>query len=122
METTNTSNDMTPRPTGEQTRGTDSSPGQPSESRPTKADVFVETGLLPEAYLVAIVETEGGRMKQQEICDVTDWSDPTVSRILLELEDADRIHRVRIGRGKVVCLPGQMDESLDLTDGDEEGR
>lgn len=109
-------------PAGEPTSEDDDPWDALSVSSGTKADVFVETGLVPHDYVVAVVEANGGRLKQQSICDVTGWSDGTVSRILSELEDAGRVHRVWIGRQKIVCLPGAVEELLDLTDADgEEG-
>lgn len=124
-ETTNKGRSMTPpreEPVGKQTREGDDSSEIPSEPIRNKADVFVETGLVPEDYVLEVVESNGGRLKQQTVCDTTGWSDGAVSRILSGLEDDGRVDRVRLGRQKVVFLPELKDELLDLTGSDEEGR
>lgn len=109
-------------PSGGQTGENDVTPRHPPESARTQADVFSETGMLPEDYVVKVIETNGGRLKQQTICDITGWSNSSISRILSELQDDGRIHRVWIGRQKVVCLPGQTEELLDLTAANGEGQ
>lgn len=86
----------------------------------TKADVYVKTGLFPEEFVLRVVEANGGRIRQQGICSRTGWSDGAVSRILSKMEDAGAITRVRIGRGKIVCLPDAKAEILDSSDPDEE--
>lgn len=75
-------------------------------TRRTKADVFLETGLTPEEFIVAQLEARDGRLRQQAICDITGWSVGTISRILSEMEDDGSIERVRIGQEKLVFLPG----------------
>lgn len=75
-------------------------------SSPSKADVFLETGLLPEEYVLAEIEARGGRIQQQEICRYTGWSDGCVSRLLSEMEAEGTIERVRLGNQKLVYLPG----------------
>lgn len=75
------------------------------ETGRSKADVLVETGLTPEEYILAAIESNGGRMKQQTICGYTGWSAGTISEILSQMEADGTITRGRIGRGKVVSLP-----------------
>lgn len=79
-------------------------------SSPSKADVFLETGLLPEEYVLAEIEARGGRLQQQEICSYTGWSDGCVSRLLSEMEAEGTIERIRLGNEKLVYLPGSKPE------------
>lgn len=79
-------------------------------SSPSKADVFLETGLLPEEYVLEEIEARGGRLQQQEICRYTGWSDGCVSRLLSEMEAEGTIERIRLGNEKLVYLPGSKPE------------
>lgn len=79
-------------------------------SSPSKADVFLETGLLPEEYVLRELEARGGRAQQQEICRYTGWSAGCVSRLLSEMEAEGTIGRVRLGNEKLVYLPGSKPE------------
>lgn len=114
------------------TRGRDSSGGDPAEradeypgdanEAPSKADVFIETGFTPKEYVLAVIESNGRRLKQQRICELTGWSDGTVSCILSEMEEAGTITRLRIGRGKVVFLPDAKSELIATPDTDDASR
>ncbi|ELY48837.1 helix-turn-helix transcriptional regulator [Natronolimnohabitans innermongolicus] len=53
-----------------------------------------------------LIRENGGRMKQSEIVNSVDWSKAKVSRLLAELEDDDRVTKLRLGRENLVCLPG----------------
>lgn len=72
---------------------------------PTRRDVVRETGLTPEEYLLQKLRAEGGEIRQQDLCDWTDWSESSVSRQLTEMEEEGLIVRLRIGREKIVRLP-----------------
>lgn len=116
---------MTPRrdpDVGGSNGGDDDIPVDAGENGPSKADVFVETGFTPEEYVLATIESNGRRIKQQQICEFTGWSDGAVSRILSEMEDAGTITRLRIGREKVVFLPDAKAELSVPPDPDEGSR
>ncbi|MDQ2052133.1 hypothetical protein RBH26_16770 [Natronolimnohabitans sp. A-GB9] len=53
-----------------------------------------------------LIRENGGRMKQSAIVDSVDWSKAKVSRLLAELEEEDRITKLRLGRENLICLPG----------------
>lgn len=53
-----------------------------------------------------LLTTRGGRMQQGEIADATNWSKTKVSYVLSDMEDDGLIVRYRVGREKIVCLPG----------------
>jgi CRP-like cAMP-binding protein len=80
-----------------------------SADSPSREEVYIETGMTAEEYLVYGLELHDGRLRQQQICDWTGWSEPTVSRLLTGMEDDGSVVRYQIGREKIVCLP---DETL----------
>lgn len=65
----------------------------------------------PEECIVENLHACGGRVRQQTLCEMTRWSEATISRTLSEMEENDRIQRVRIGREYAVCLPDALPES-----------
>ena len=71
----------------------------------TKADFFLETGLLPREYVLEALADADGELLQQTVVRLADWSESYVSHLLGEMEAADQIRRVRFGREKVVYLP-----------------
>ncbi len=71
-------------------------------------DFAVETGLLPEGYIVQVLEAHGGELRQQELIAETGWSRSTVSRLLTKMELRGEIVRVRLGAENVVYLPGSV--------------
>ncbi|WP_339102238.1 hypothetical protein [Haloterrigena salinisoli] len=52
-----------------------------------------------------LLERNGGRMKQATIVKETGWSDAKVSQLLSEMDDDDRIQKLRIGRENLITLP-----------------
>lgn len=52
-----------------------------------------------------LLNDNNGRMRQADIVGSTEWSKAKVSRLLGELETNEEIHRIRIGREKLVYLP-----------------
>lgn len=65
-----------------------------------------EEFLTDREHVQQLIRENGGRMKQSEIVDAVDWSKAKVSRLLAELEDEERITKLRLGRENLVCLPG----------------
>lgn len=64
-------------------------------------------GQLRTDHVLELVRENGGRMHQSSIVSATGVSKSTVSRRLQELEADGDISRYRIGRRKLVCLPGR---------------
>ncbi len=71
----------------------------------TPSDVLELYGIMPEEYVCDLLAENGGKMRQQELKSHTDWTGPTVSRFLQQMEAEDEIVRVQIGREKVIFLP-----------------
>lgn len=66
------------------------------------ADGFVP----PEERVHQLLAAHEGITWQSHVVADTGWSAPKTSRVLSEMENAGEIARYRIGREKVVCLPG----------------
>lgn len=106
--------------TGESSSVVDEFSGEWSDGFPVPAepdgelrDVLIELNVTTHEYIRMALEHHGGRLRQQEIADLTGWSEPTVSQKLGEMEDAGHITRFRTGREKIVCLPD--DSPIDAT-------
>ncbi len=66
-----------------------------------------EEALLPDdERVIEILKSKGGRTKQIEIVNETEWSKSKVSMLLSEMEEEGRISKLRVGRENIVSLPG----------------
>ncbi|MBZ6493966.1 DUF7343 domain-containing protein [Natrinema longum] len=59
-----------------------------------------------EDRVVALIQENGGRMKQVNIVDATGWSKSKVSMLLSEMEDDGTISKLRVGRENIISLEG----------------
>ena len=64
--------------------------------------------LSDDDRVVKLLEDNGGRMKQVNIVEETDWSKSKVSRVLSAMAEEDRIVKVDVGRGNVVMRPEDL--------------
>jgi len=55
-----------------------------------------------------LLDDHGGRMRQADLVEETDWSKSKVSRVLSAMEDDDTIVKVDVGRGNVVMRPEDL--------------
>jgi hypothetical protein len=62
--------------------------------------------LSDEERVVALLESQGGRMKQVDIVDQTDWSKSKVSMLLSDMESEGTVSKLRVGRENIVSLAG----------------
>ena len=62
--------------------------------------------LSDEERVVNLLEDNGGRMKQVDIVEETDWSKSKVSMLLSDMEDDEEISKLRVGRENIVSLTG----------------
>lgn len=62
--------------------------------------------LTDEDRVVRLLEEHEGRMKQAEIVESTGWSKSKVSMVLSQMEDEERISKLRLGRENVIDLEG----------------
>jgi uncharacterized membrane protein len=67
--------------------------------------------LSDEDRVLSLLEEHGGRMKQVNIVDETEWSKSKVSMLLSDMEDDGDISKLRVGRENIVSLAGQEPEA-----------
>jgi DNA-binding transcriptional ArsR family regulator len=79
-------------------------------SEQSSPDSAVED-LPDEDRIRELLTKYGGRMKQADVTEETDWSKSTVSRKLSKMEEKGLITRVQVGRGNLVFLSGYEPET-----------
>jgi len=103
-------------PTGEEASTAKEEPteGRPSPSRipANPSDAYDELGVPAKDVLVSLVRREGGWTWQGDLVAATDWHKSSVSRLLADLEDDERIRRETVGRRNVVGLPEALAAEL----------
>lgn len=87
-----------------------------SEKEETEIETQEETEILTDKDRVErLLRDNGGRMKQANIVDETDWSKSKVSMMLSDMEDEGRISKLRLGRENVIDLEdGEDDEEEEV--------
>ena len=75
--------------------------------------------LSDEDRVLALLQQNGGRMKQVDIVNETDWSKSKVSMLLSEMEDEGQISKLRVGRENIVSLAGHEPEAAGSPHDDE---
>jgi hypothetical protein len=97
----------------ERTDETPTTTEQPPESGPASSASTQDEQTADEAELLSdeerverLLEEHGGRVKQAEVVEQTDWSDAKVSQLLSSMEEEGRINKLRIGRENLITLPG----------------
>ena len=76
--------------------------------------------LSNQEKVLALVEHEDGRMKQQAVAKTLGWTDAKTSQVVGKLRDADDLDAFRLGRENVLVLPGEEfgpGDPADYTDG-----
>lgn len=69
-----------------------------------------DPALTDEERIVRLLASNGGRMKQSQIVDSTDWSKAKVSRLLSAMDQGEEITKLTIGRENIIFL-GTMEEA-----------
>ena len=62
-----------------------------------------------EERVVALLESNDGRMRQADIADRLDWSAPKTSRVLSDMAEADTVEKLRLGNENVIDLAEDTD-------------
>jgi hypothetical protein len=68
-----------------------------------------EALLSDEERVLALLEDNGGRMKQQDVKESLGWSRTKTSNVVNDLQDAGKVEVYRLGRENTLALPGEMD-------------
>ncbi|WP_277541250.1 helix-turn-helix transcriptional regulator [Haloarcula laminariae] len=78
----------------------------PADTAPGTA--VEETELLDDDdRIVKLLEENGGRMKQVDIVETTEWSKSKVSMLLSDMEEDGDISKLRVGRENIISLAGE---------------
>lgn len=89
-----------------------SKPSESSKSDPaTTAKPDTERLATDEDQVIAVLESEGGRIRQAAIAEQLDWSASKTSRVLSGMEADGQIEKLRIGRENVIDLADEDDRS-----------
>jgi len=82
-------------------------PSTSAESTPQTQTPIPDEELLSDSdRVVKLLEDNGGRMKQVNIVDETEWSKSKVSMLLSDMEDDGDISKLRVGRENIISLAG----------------
>jgi hypothetical protein len=63
--------------------------------------------LSDEDRVIELLDENGGRMKQVNIVEETDWSKSKVSMLLSEMADEGQISKLRVGRENIISKAGE---------------
>jgi hypothetical protein len=66
--------------------------------------------LSNEERVLRLIESRGGRIKQQEVAGALDWTDAKTSKVVRGMRDEGTIEGFRLGRENVLRLPEDDDE------------
>ena len=75
--------------------------------------------LSNQEKVLALVEHEGGRMKQQEVAKTLEWTDAKTSQVVGAMRDEGDLDAFRLGRENVLVLPGEEFGPSGPGDGDD---
>ena len=88
-------------------------PGSPVESeQPAEPAVPEEELLSDEDRVIELLEQNGGRMKQVNIVENTEWSKSKVSMLLSDMEDEGLISKLRVGRENIISKAGEEPDAV----------
>ncbi|QGA82840.1 putative membrane-associated or secreted transcriptional regulator [Halomicrobium sp. LC1Hm] len=97
-----------------------------SDSETTASATDSQTPIPDEELLsdsdrvVKLLESNGGRMKQVNIVEETDWSKSKVSMLLSDMEEDGEISKLRVGRENIISLAGHEPDAAGSPFDDEE--
>ncbi|SNZ03085.1 hypothetical protein SAMN06269185_0187 [Natronoarchaeum philippinense] len=86
-------------------------PDSNDDATATEAAVDEEELLTDEDRVTALLEDNGGRMKQVNIVEETGWSKSKVSMLLSDMEEDGAISKLRVGRENIISLDGHEPEA-----------
>jgi uncharacterized membrane protein len=94
------------RPPAE-TDGVETVDAADSASTETDTTVTGDELLSDEDRVLKLLDEHGGRMKQVNIVDETDWSKSKVSMLLSEMDEDGTISKLRVGRENIISKAGE---------------
>ncbi|WP_436935586.1 helix-turn-helix transcriptional regulator [Halovenus marina] len=78
-----------------------------SETSEPAAETVDPELVADEDRVLQLLEQNGGRMKQVDIVEETEWSKSKVSMLLSEMEEEELISKLRVGRENIISLAGE---------------
>lgn len=81
-----------------------------SEPSP-RAEATEPMPMTDEDRVLALLRDHGGRMKQSQIVERTEWSKAKVSRLLSSMNDDGSVEKLSIGRENIISLDGHGPEA-----------
>ena len=107
---------------GESAVGADDAPVESAAGDDTgAADADSGDGEVPPEFLsdeqrvFTVIDDHGGRVRQSELVQETDWSKSKVSRVLSSMEADDQVVKIDVGRGNVVMRPEDVPPGAEST-------
>jgi len=97
--------------------GTDAESDTATEAAGTASGASAGTQAVEEELLsdedrvLQLLDENGGRMKQVEIVEATDWSKSKVSMLLSDMEEEGTISKLRVGRENIISKAGHEPEA-----------
>ncbi|ELZ96517.1 hypothetical protein C440_05198 [Haloferax mucosum ATCC BAA-1512] len=91
---------------------------EPADGAATGSDSTSESSppselLSNEERVLRLIESRGGRVKQQEVAGALDWTDAKTSKVVRGMRDDGVIEGFRLGRENVLRLPEDDADSKD---------
>jgi len=97
------------------------SPSQTDDDEPASTDQSNDSPSEPDPDLLSneeqvmrLLETNGGRMKQQTVVQELGWTDAKTSKVVSTLRDEAKLESFRIGRENVLRIPNDDEEGSSL--------
>lgn len=87
---------------------TEESDEESEQETEDQTDEVIDPELLSDEERVErMLDHNGGRMKQANIVKETGWSNAKVSQLLSQMDEDERIDKLRIGRENLISLPDE---------------
>lgn len=93
--------------TGEADAGSGTAAASGAGASDTDERAVPDELLSNEERVLQLLETRGGRMKQQQVVQTLDWTEAKTSQVVSNLREEGEIETFRIGRENVLTLPGE---------------
>jgi hypothetical protein len=108
-------------PAGGTVTTADATQGETAETTTDSQTPIPDEELLSDSdRVVNLLEDNGGRMKQVNIVEETEWSKSKVSMLLSDMEEEGEISKLRVGRENIISLAGHEPDAARSPFDDEE--
>ncbi|WP_243645211.1 helix-turn-helix transcriptional regulator [Natrarchaeobius chitinivorans] len=93
-----------------------------STGKSTAGETVDDDRTLPEEFLsneervLRLLETKGGRIKQQDVVSELEWTDAKTSKVVSGLREDGKLESFRLGRENVLTLPERNEDDHESED------